>query len=74
MNMWIVLLLGIIIGWIVGILLVRQNYETCRSQIEAMKQELEANESQLQKTEQALAELTHDIAEKEAQLQTIIHE
>jgi len=73
MNMWIVLLLGIIVGWIIGVLLVRQNYEICRSQVESMKKELLDSEAILQDASQTLAGLTHEIEEQEARLQTLSH-
>ncbi len=63
MSPWITLLIGLIIGWIVGVLIARQNYETCRKQIEHMKQELLAQDAQLETARQEIADLETKIKE-----------
>ena len=40
MSVWILFLIGIIIGWIIGVVIARQNYEACREHVERLKQEL----------------------------------
>jgi len=40
MSVWILFLIGIIIGWIIGIIIARQNYETCRKHVKRLEQEL----------------------------------
>ncbi len=74
MNVWMILLLGIIIGWIIGVIIVRQNYETCRKQIEVMKKDLFESGEQLEKASRVLDGLAYDIQDKENQLQTLVHE
>ncbi len=65
MSPWLALFIGLAIGWIVGVLIARQNYETCRKQIEQMKQELMAQDAQLQSARQEIADLEDQIAEKQ---------
>ncbi len=57
MSPWIVLIIGIVIGWIIGVLIARQNYETCRKQIEQMKQEMLAQEAQIKSAKEEIAQL-----------------
>jgi len=64
MSPWLALVIGLIIGWIVGVLIARQNYETCRKQIERMKQELTAQDAQLQSARQEIANLEEQVKEK----------
>ena len=73
MNVWIVLLLGVIIGWIIGVIIVRQNSQTCKSQIELLKKELMESDEKLQEATNALDALTQEVEEKESQLQSVIH-
>ena len=40
MSVWILFLIGIIIGWIIGVIVARQNYETCRKHVQRLEQEL----------------------------------
>ncbi|HID33800.1 MAG TPA: hypothetical protein EYP25_04405 [Anaerolineae bacterium] len=63
MSPWITLFIGLVIGWIVGVLIARQNYETCRKQIERMKQELMAQDVQLETARQEIADLETKIKE-----------
>ncbi len=63
MNVWLVLLLGILIGWFIGIFLVRQNHETCKKQIELLKQELSDSDAKLEEASKTLEKLTHDVEE-----------
>ena len=65
MSPWLALIIGLVIGWIVGVLIARQNYETCRKQIEQMKQELMAQDAQLQSARQEIADLEDQVAEKQ---------
>ncbi len=64
MSPWLALIIGLVIGWIVGVLIARQNYETCRKQIERMKQELMAQDKQLQSARQEIAELEEQVEEQ----------
>ncbi len=54
MSLWLVLLLGIVIGWIIGVVIVRQNHETCKKHIAALKAELASTEQQLGEAEHML--------------------
>ena len=63
MNVWLVLLLGILIGWIIGIFLVRQNYETCKKQVELLKKELSESGAELEAASKTLEKLTHEVEE-----------
>ncbi len=73
MNVWIVLLIGVIIGWIIGVIIVRQNYQTCKNQIALLKRELVENDEKLQAATKTLDVLTEEVEEKESQLQSIVH-
>jgi len=73
MNVWIVLLIGVIIGWIIGVIIVRQNYQTCKNQIALLKRELVENDEKLQAATKTLDVLTQEVEEKESQLQSIVH-
>ncbi len=68
MSPWIALLLGIIIGWIFGIIIARQNYETCRKQIERMKEELGVQETEIKTAQDAIDHLRKDLKEKDEEL------
>jgi len=68
MSAWFVLLFGIIIGWIVGVFIVRQNYETCKSHVETLKQELAEKEEELHSVEDQRQRLESEIHDKEAAL------
>ncbi len=71
MNVWIVLLIGVIIGWIIGIIIVRQNFQTCNKQIELLKRELSERDEKLQDATKTLDDLAQEVKEKESQLQSI---
>ena len=61
MNLWLVLILGIIIGWIIGVFIVRMNHENCKKQVSLLKQQLSEKDTQLQEAEHAIEDLTKDI-------------
>ncbi len=63
MSPWIVLIIGIVIGWIIGVLIARQNYETCRKQIEKMKQEMLAQDAQLKSAKEEISHLEEQLQE-----------
>jgi len=65
MSPWLALFIGLVIGWIVGVLIARQNYETCRKQIEQMKQELMAQDAQLQSARREIANLEDQVKDKQ---------
>ena len=65
MNVWLVLLLGILIGWFIGIFLVRQNYETCEKQLALLKQEVSESGAKLDEASKTLEKLSHDAGETE---------
>ena len=71
MNVWIVLLLGVIIGWIIGVIIVKQNSQMCGEQIALLKQELMTSDEQLQEAARTLDVLTTEVEEKESQLRSI---
>jgi len=73
MNMWIVLLIGVIIGWIIGIIVIRQNFQTCKKQVDLLKQELMERDENLQKSTQTLEALAQEVEKKEEQLQSFPH-
>ncbi len=71
MSTWIVLLIGIIIGWVIGIIIIRQNFYTCKKQVELLKQELMERDENLQKATQTLDALAQEVEKKGSQLQSI---
>ncbi len=71
MSTWIVLLIGIIIGWVIGIIIIRQNFHTCKKQVELLKQELMERDENLQKATQTLDALAQEVEKKGSQLQSI---
>lgn len=71
MSSWIVLLIGVIIGWIIGIVIIRQNFQTCKQQIALLKQEMLERDENLQKATQTLDTLTREVEKKDSQLQSI---
>lgn len=73
MNMWIVLLIGVIIGWIIGIIVIRQNFQTCKKQVDLLKQELMERDENLQKSTQTLEALAQEVEKKEEQPQSFPH-
>ncbi len=66
MSPWIVLFIGIVIGWIIGVLIARQNYETCRKQIEQMKQEMLAQDAQLKSAQEEISHLEDQLQENKS--------
>ncbi len=60
MSPWITLVIGLVIGWFIGVLLVRQNYETCRKQVERMQQSLQEQDAQLQAAREDVAHLKEE--------------
>ena len=66
MSPWIVLIIGIVIGWIIGVLIARQNYETCRKQIEQMKQEMLAQDAQIKSAKEEIAQLEDQLQENKS--------
>jgi len=73
MNMWIVLLIGVIIGWIIGIIVIRQNFQTCKKQVDLLKQELMERDENPQKSTQTLEALAQEVEKKEEQHQSFPH-
>ena len=71
MSTWIVLLIGIIIGWVIGIIIIRQNFHTCKKQVELLKQDLMERDENLQKATQTLDALAQEVEKKGSQLQSI---
>ena len=65
MSVWLVLLIGIIIGWIIGVFIVRQNYETCKKHVDQLKQELTEKEEKLHAAEDQRERLEKEIKEGE---------
>lgn len=59
MSSWLLLILGIIIGWIIGVIVARQNYETCRKHLARLKKELLEQESALNSSKEVLNRLKH---------------
>jgi len=74
MSAWIILLAGIIVGWIIGIIIIRQNFQTCKKQVELLKQELMERDENLQKATQTLDALAQEVEEKGDQLQSIANQ
>jgi len=62
MSLWLVLLLGVIVGWIVGIFIVRMNHENCKNQIKLLKQQISEKDAQIHEAEHAIEDLTQTIA------------
>ena len=66
MSVWIILLLGLIAGWIIGVFIVRQNYETCKKHVELLKQELSEKKEKHHSVEDQRERLEHEVQELEA--------
>jgi uncharacterized membrane-anchored protein YhcB (DUF1043 family) len=61
MSLWLVLILGIIVGWIIGVFIVRMNHENCKKQVALLKQQISEKDEQIQEAEHAIEDLTHEI-------------
>ncbi len=57
MSPWITLIIGLAIGWFIGMLLVHQNHETCRQQVEHLRLDLQEQEAQLRTAREDIAQL-----------------
>jgi uncharacterized membrane-anchored protein YhcB (DUF1043 family) len=74
MNVWFILLIGIIVGWIIGFIIIRQNYETCSEQLAALENEFSEREEALRSATGTLDNLKYEIQQKEAELQAFARE
>ena len=74
MSVWLILLIGLIIGWIIGVFIVRQNYETCKKNVEQLKQELAEKEAKLHSVKDQRERLEQELQDKETVLQEIAHD
>jgi len=59
MTSWALLIIGIIIGWIIGVLISQQTHETCRKQLDRLKEELLDQESVINSSQKTTNRLEH---------------
>lgn len=59
MAPWILLIIGIIIGWIIGVIISRQNDKNCRKHLDHLRKELLEQESAIDSSQKTLNRLEH---------------
>ena len=71
MTVWLIILVGLVIGWLIGYIIISQNHATCRRQTEALEAELAEINAALEKASQKREELARAIRQKEGELKAI---
>lgn len=71
MTTWLIILVGLVIGWLIGYVIISQNHATCRQQTETLEATLAETDAALEKASQERDRLAHAIQQKEAELKAI---
>ncbi len=48
MNAWLIFLIGMIVGWVIGLIIAYQNYETCKRHLSLLEEDFENAGKRLQ--------------------------
>jgi len=71
MNAWLIFLVGLIVGGVIGLIITHQNYETCKRRLSLLDEEFASVGKRLQALAEKRDSLLRIVAEKEDALRAL---